>query len=128
MLDLKVWLENINDVLVVVMGLLGTMLLLTGKLQEVWNKILKPLWDKILKPGLKFLGFGATLIIPSGIIMWYFLYLAAKNSNRLGEPVVLLWLIVQSTLALSAYGIIWGVWLCPKFLSFLVKQDQNADR
>jgi hypothetical protein len=92
-------LEGIAKVIGGVALILTTILTLSGKLGEIWNRILKPLWNKILKPSMKLLAFLGTQIIPNGIIVWLLLYVAAKNSNRLMEPLVFLSLIAQATIS-----------------------------
>ncbi len=77
-------------------------------------EILRIVPPGILKKCLKYLAMIATQIAPIGMVIWYFMYKAAENSNRLTELVVFLLLIAESTILISLYEVIWGVWFLPK--------------
>jgi hypothetical protein len=78
------------------------------------------LWNYILWPFARVLVFLGTLAIPLGFIMWYFIDLAAANSSRLDEQVVIVSLVGQATVVVFLYALLWGVLLCPK-IRFLLK-------
>ena len=112
--------EDINSItqfFLALAALVAAIVLFHEQIEKAWNKVLKPslkpLWNKILKPGVKLIAFLGTLVIPTGAIVWLFLYKAAVNSNRLGEPLVFLFVIAQVTGFTSLYAIIWARWICP---------------
>lgn len=117
-------LTTIAAILTSITAILVGILALFGKLTEVWNTILKPLWNRVLKPFTKLVAFLTSLIIPNGLIIWFFLDLAVKNQNRLGERMVILVLIAQSTTTISLYTLLWGMWLYPLLRSLLRTQKQ----
>ena len=116
--DMLKLLPSITVQILVVVALLTAILQLIKKIEEVWKK---------LRPSIKYLVLVATQIIPTGTVIWYFMYWAAQNPSRLTEPVVFLLLIAESTILVSLYALFWGVWLYPKLQSF-VRQERNAQR
>ena len=116
--------DKIKDIAAVVgavTALIIAILALHKNVIEFWNKILLPL--------AKFLAFLGILVIPIGVIVWFFFDLAARNSNRLEEHIVFLALIAQVTVAVSVYALFWGIWVYPR-LRFLLarKQPVNDDK
>jgi len=58
--------------------------------------------------------------------VWFFMYLAAENSNRIKESAVFLSLIAQSTAIISLYVFAWGAWLYPKLKPWFRNQVHSA--
>lgn len=119
-------LQDIIVILTAVTAVIAGILKLFGKLTEAWNTILKPVWNMILKPLLKLLIFLGTVVVPTGIILWLFMELAAKNHSRLGEQLVFLSLVSQPTVLISLYALFWGMWLYPRLRPLFGKQDRVA--
>jgi hypothetical protein len=105
-------LKDIAAVLAALAALIGAVVALYDKFVELWHKILWPL--------IKILTFMATLAVPIGILMWFFTDLAAENSSRLDEHIVVWSLVVQATTAVFVYALFWGMLVCPK-LRFLLR-------
>lgn len=86
--------------------------------------LLKALADlyKFLKPFFGPIVFWGSILIPHGLIIWYWMYLAAINSNRIREGQVFIWLIIQLTLLTSIYTFIWNKWIYPKLNLWLKSQ------
>ncbi|MBK8903650.1 MAG: hypothetical protein IPM53_20880 [Anaerolineaceae bacterium] len=110
-------LKNIATVVTAITALLAAILALFQKLGEFWNKI--------LFPALKFIGFGATLIVPNGTIVWFFFDQTARVSTRLTEQPVIIALVVQLTVSVSVYALFWGLWILPRVI-FLTKHHELA--
>jgi hypothetical protein len=64
-------------------------------------------------PAIKFLALAASQVIPNGVIIWRFQYLAAENAARLTEPGVFLSLVGQEFALVLVYNSVWGIWLYP---------------
>jgi hypothetical protein len=111
-------LKKITTLITGILALIVSILALFGKLTEVWNTIRKPL--------LKLLIFSGTVVAPNGIILWFFMDLAAQNHSRLGERLVFLSLVAQPTLFISLYAFCWGKWLYPWLRPLFGKQDRVA--
>ena len=75
----------------------------------------------------RFLVFLGILTIPNWLIIWYVLYVAALNHDRLWEAGFFLALVAQATVAVSLYTFLWGVWLYPK-LRLLVKKPERSSQ
>jgi hypothetical protein len=58
-----------------------------------------------------------SLLAPIGLLVWWVLYVAGLNAERLYEPGVFYLLVVELTMAVSGYILLWGLWLYPKWLS-----------
>ncbi len=110
------FLAPITAFLVAVAGLLKAIVEVLKALKEL----------KLSTKFLKYLVVTATQIVPTGIVIWYFMYWAAENSGRLTEPVVFLLLVAELTLLISLYELLWGVWFYPGLKSLLEKREQNG--
>lgn len=98
-------------------SILGAIVVLLGYLAHIC---------KFLKPLLALIVFLGTIIIPNGLLVWLWLYVAGMNSNRIGETRVFLSLITQLTAAVSVYTFCWGKWLYPKLNPWLKGQLRNT--
>lgn len=89
--------------------------------------ILKTLIDiyKSLKPFLGPVVVWGTIVVPYGLLIWYWMYIAVINSTRIGEKQVFISLIIQLTLLISIYTFCWGKWIYPKLKQWLEKQSIN---
>lgn len=117
--------DNINRILLetggALLGLLsivGTVLQLLGQLQQVLEK-LNQFWIRVHPALKKPLVFIAQEIIPNGIIIWIWYYVAAVNARRLAEPQVFLLLVAYTTLSIVSYNIFWRRWIYPKLIILL---------
>ncbi len=116
---------NLEDMLRILAPITAFLVAVAALLKAI-VEIVKAL--KELKPStkyLKYLVIIATQIVPVGVVIWYFMYWAAENSGRLTEPVVFLLLVAESTMLISLYEFIWGVWFYPRLKSLPVKREQN---
>ncbi len=82
---------------------------------------------KKLMPAIKILVFLATQIIPNGIIVWAWLYVAADYADRLTEPGVFLSLVGQEVTLIVSYNLIWGIWLYPKLKILLLTNKKESE-
>ena len=115
MANLRDTLEEFKEILLVIVAILAAIAALLEGL-------------KVLKPFIVCVLFLATVIIPAGSIAWFFMYLAAENSNRIKESVVFLSLVAQSTAAVSRYAFFWGMWLYPRLKPRLKPWSRNQVR
>ena len=117
-------LEEIGKILIAVGAIVGALLILFQNTEKLWNKYLWPI--------VKNIAFFCILVIPIGIIIWFFMTLAAQHESRLDEQVVVWSLVAQATLAISAYTFLWGGVLYPKtkfLLKWSTKQStMNTDK
>jgi hypothetical protein len=115
--------KNLKDIAAIITAITA---LIAAVLALFQNSV--KLWSKILWPLIKLLSFLGTLAVPIGIILWFFMGLAAENSSRLDEQVVVLSLVGQATVAIFIYALFWGMVLCPK-IRFLLKwsTQQSTD-
>lgn len=105
-------LKDITTVLAAFAAMIAAALALFRNIVKLWNNML---W-----PFTRILAFLGTLAVPTGIIIWFFMDLAAENSSRLDEQVVILSLAAQETAAVFLFALFWGMLLCPK-IRFLLK-------
>lgn len=112
MANLRDTLEEFKEILLIIIAILGYIAALLKK-----RKLLKSLMACVL--------FLATVIIPAGSIVWFFMYLVAENSNRINESAVFLSLVAQLTAAVSLYAFLWGMWLYPKFKPWFRDQARS---
>lgn len=103
-------------------------ILLYGAILAAILALLKTLADlyKFLKPFLGPIVFWGSILVPHGLIIWYWMYLAAINSNRIREGQVFIWLIIQLTLLTSIYTFIWNKWVYPKLNFWLKSHLHNS--
>jgi hypothetical protein len=103
-------------------------ILLAGAILAAILALLKTLADlyKFLNPFLGPIVFWGSILVPHGLIIWYWMYLAAINSNRIREGQVFIWLIIQLTLLTSIYTFIWSKWFYPKLNLWLKSQSHNT--
>lgn len=103
-------------------------LLLAGALLGALLAVLKYLADiyKILKPFLGPVVLWGSILVPHGMIIWYWMYLAAVNSSRIREGQVFIWLIIQLTFLTSLYTFLWGKWLYPKLKRWAKSQSNGV--
>ena len=108
---------------------------LLGDIKAVLTAILAVLTTiaailQLLKPALLIVLLAATVVVPNGGIIWFLMYKAAQNSDRIGEPAVFLSLVAQSTIVISIYTVVWGTLLYPKYPSqlrpYFMKQSQTT--
>jgi hypothetical protein len=104
-------LKKIGELLLVISGALGV-------LGQFFKKLM---------PAIKFLTFLATQIIPNGIILWGFLYIAASNADRLTEPNVFLSIVGQELALIFIFNSIWGIWLYPKLRNLLLVNKKEPE-
>ena len=118
--------NNLQDVLSLLPPITVSILIVVGLLTAVIKLIeqIKILWSN-LKPAIKYLVLLVTQIIPTGIVVWYYMYWAVQYHDRFTEPVVFLLLIAEPTILIIVYEMFWGTWLYPKLLSF-ARQKANA--
>jgi hypothetical protein len=99
------WLQqliNIGTAVSVLVGILTGLATLTKLLrQAAWT----------LRPVLAAATILATVAGPNLLLVWVWLYAAGENANRLSEAPVFLAITLQLALVVSAYTLIWGVWL-----------------
>lgn len=80
---------------------------------------------KRILPVVKLLAFLATQLIPNGVIVWAYLYIAANHADRLTEPNVFLSLAGQEFAIIVIYNFIWGIWLYPALKRWLFKEKSE---
>lgn len=108
---------GITAAIIAVTALIAAILKLFGELGRVWDEVVRPLWNRILKPFLRFAIISATLAIPTGIIMWCFIYWVAEYWTALiKDPEVFLFIVITSTGSVCIYSLLWGMWLYPAII------------
>lgn len=110
--------DNINDILQKIGIFLSALATTLGAL---WQLV------KSLKPAINFLAFLGTQIIPNGFIVWFWLYHAALNANRLTEPAVFFSLAGEELAVLVIYNFFWAFWLYPR-IKFLLPKSQSKEK
>jgi hypothetical protein len=118
--DLIKHLERIAQIVVASGVLITAILGLLGKLREIWNDYLK-LFAKWL------VCWGSPFIL-NAVVIWYLLYFAAINANRLWEVGVFLALFAQAALVASLTTFFWGIWLHPKLRGLVKKPEQSSQK
>ena len=116
MANLRDTLEEFAEILLVIVAILTSIAALLKKLEVLKSLIVRVLFCIL---------FLATAVIPTGSIVWFFMYLAAENSNRIRESVVFLSLIAQLTAAVSLYVFLWGMWLYPRLKPWFRNQVRS---
>jgi hypothetical protein len=112
MTDLRDTLEEFKGILVAIVAILGAIAALL--------RMLRPLIVCVL--------FLATVIVPSGSIVWFFMYVAAENSNRINESIIFLSLVAQLSAAVSLYTFLWGMWLYPSLKPWFRNQVRSIPK
>lgn len=113
-------LEGITKWLATMTIAIGAITGLIIAVKRFWKEI-KPFWDNIVKPVLKFVAIALTLILPNGIIVWYFIFRIAEDwAPIISNSDVFLPVVAWLTISVSVYSLFWGMWLYPTILrSFL---------
>ncbi len=119
---------SITAAIVALVGLFAAIVKLWDKLRQLWKGIIEPLWNNALKPVAKWLAFLGTQFVPNGIVVWVLLYKTAAIADRVSEPAVFLALVAEATVAISAYAIVWGIWLCPWLRRWLVSSPRGSNQ
>jgi len=109
--------QDLLQQLAIAAAILGAILALLKALADL-IQFLKPYFSPII--------FLSSIIIPHGLIIWYWMYLAAINANRISEGMVFIYLIIQLTLLTSFYTFAWSKWLYPKIDLWQKSQSHNA--
>lgn len=108
--------QDLLQQLIFVGAVLGAILTILTTMINIY-KSLKPFFGPVVVWG--------TVVIPQGLLIWYWMYIAVLNSNRIGENKVFIALIVQLTLLISIYTFCWGKWIYPKLKQWLEKQSKD---
>jgi hypothetical protein len=116
--------EVLGKTILLVGTLLGSILLIARNFVEIC-KVLKEIYVT-LKPFWAVLLFCGTIVIPNGIFVWYWMYVAATNSSRIMEAQVFILLTVELTSVVSIYTFCWGKWIYPKLRVWLIRQLQTV--
>lgn len=104
-------------------------ILLIGAILGAILTLFKTLADlfTFLKPFLSPMVFWGSILVPQGMIVWYWMYLAAINANRIAESRVFIWLVIQLTLLISAYTFAWSKWVFPKLNRWLKSRSHKKE-
>ena len=111
-------LEQLLKELVIWSTILGTLLTLLKGFADIY---------RTLKPSFGPLFFAGSILVPQGLIIWFYLYLAATNANRIGDNLVFIYIVVQLIVFTSAYTFIWGKYFYPKLNRWLRSQPPNSE-
>ena len=68
----------------------------------------------ILKPFIKLLSFIFSLVVPNGVLVSSYFYLAGLYPHRLSENFFFISLVAQLIIGVSLYAFVWGKWIYPK--------------
>ena len=124
-------LEHASKTLGIILGVLAAstavivaILKLFDALDEV-RKRLGPMWNRLQKPLLTLLIYLTTVVIPNGLMVWMFMYVAAQNTDRIRQPIVFLLLTLELTAAISLYTVFWSLWLYPKLRPWLQRHARH---
>ena len=69
-----------------------------------------------------------SLIVPNGIMVTYFFYLAGLEPERLSEYNFYYGLIIQLVILLSLYTFAWGRWFHPRLLVANLKKNEIEEK
>lgn len=105
-------------------------LIITGLLNLL--VVLGKLWSSI--KGLKFflvwiMVIVSTLLVPTGIIIWFIMYFAATYFASITEDMTIF--VTQVAWGTGSFGsiypLLWGIYLFPLFSKLLNRQGENSD-
>jgi len=120
-------LEGIAKFLTAIAVIIGAVTGLITAVKHFWKQI-KPFWDKIMKPALKFVAISLTLIIPNGIIVWYFVFRIAEDwTPIIRNRDIFLSVVAWLTVFVSAYSLLWGMWLYPVIVRLFIQYIQSLN-
>jgi hypothetical protein len=92
---------------------------LSGVAKRVQNS---QLYKTMLRVSI-FLLFFLSIAVPNGILVWFMMFLVGQNLGQILSPTVFYSIILQTTLLVSIYSFLWGVWLAPLLRRSYQKQE-----
>jgi len=110
--------NNLQDFVSLVGPITALLLALTALLDLVskGQKPLAALWPGIRR-GTWYLLLVASQVLPVGGVIWYFMYFAAMNPDRLTEKAFFLLLVTYPTVLIILFEVFWGIGFYPRLLS-----------
>jgi hypothetical protein len=104
-----------------------TLLAVFGELRKFWQNTIKPTWRKTAKPFLKVVIAAATLIIPNGFFIAFWMHRVASDYLEIGSidfvitnPRVFFQLVGLQTGCVSLYSFLWAIVLYPRLRTWFV--------
>ena len=124
---------EITTYLIGIVTLLGVIIALWKRIEELWNNVVKPLWNKTKIPLFKFLVRPATLISPNGLIIGLSLFWVAsyyREADSLDYMIsnerVFLQLVALQAVAVSLYSFLWSTFIDPRMRNLISRWRSEA--
>lgn len=99
--------EDLLQKLLLIGAILGALLVILERLSKLYT---------FLRPVVRPMSIIGSVLIPQGLLAWYYIYLAAINSHRIREGRVFVSLVMQMTVLGSLYTVIWAKWIYPALM------------